>query len=224
MDIHTRRWGDIKQYVDFKINLKKLTAYDKRKIKKYHDIIAQLKSGSKTPYSPRGITNRKIAQKAAHGFYLKGLKTAFIPHAMGEQIKPSIKNGKLHVANKYYDLDIIYISEKQILKRRGLAIVDAMEKSPNRIYNIIAGDHLIPTDLIKPSLAEEYFEKLINRYGNPNEQNYFGNWLFGIRAFKFKNQELKEEYNETFTSEEYKAKRKKTKRKQTRREKILGRK
>lgn len=152
--------------------------------------------------NPTLFTPSKKHRKAAQEFIGVGnkWKKIIINKEPGEEIY--FKNGNLRIKSKYID------------RGRGKFIPELLIENPEKelsrilkgekfdVSKLICGDayiggHATPKDygdnnskIVKDALLEDV-NYLMNVYDQPEANNYFGNWLFGVELINLKNQKKK---------------------------------
>lgn len=193
--VHRIRMDFIRPYVTF--NYKNPTAYQKRKIKTYYDEIAALAVRPHHVYRPRKKERLKIAQQyAQHEKNLPGLKVAFIPtdgkhrpRLRFNDKKKSLTVTTNHVSSKNIPFDI----PKLIADPDGHIAQVMTQDARAAAFTIQAGKYEIPKALDKDFVPREV-KKLMAKYGNEDANNYFGNWLWGLKSHHFHEQDDLDDY------------------------------
>lgn len=216
--IHGERLKAIRSFVKFNYNLnRKLTNYQKRKIKKYYDEIQTLTARPVQIYRGRDSKKLKAVQKySRHSTNLRDLKVAFVPIS-GTQVKIKVtKSGKVttettHVKNEFIEFDPFLLIEDP----RGHA-EESIAGSKAKSFTIAAGEFEIPTGYNEDSVIDR-IEALSARYGDDTKNNYFANWMFGVTAHSYKRQASFNKYvNDRKRAVETGKKKRKAKKRKTR--------
>lgn len=204
--IHAQRLKDIRAFINFDYDLRKpLTKYQKRRIKQYWDEINQLTARPYQVYRPKSKAHLKEAQQfAQHGKRLPGLKVAFIPIANPKK-KTKIrftKAGKLITETDHVSTQALEFDMTKLIKDPFGHTNDVIKQNTHaKAFSITADQFEIPQTYSRETIANGVL-KMAMKYSNEERNNYFGNWMFGLKAHHFKNQADLMEYK----SEKAKAK------------------
>lgn len=187
--LHKERFDKIKRFVDFKIDFRrKLTPYQKSKIKKYYDEIEKLTARPYQIYRPRNKKRLKEAQKySGQQNSLPGIKVAFVPTPGANPVKIKFRGQTMRVVSQYSESTMIPLDLDKLIENPEKHVNERIKKSNATQFTIMAGVNEIP-QAVAPSLLAGEIIALMNRYSDETENNYFGNWLYGVRGHKFKNQ------------------------------------
>lgn len=194
--IHAQRLKAIRPFIDFNYDLRKpLSKYQKAKIKTYYDEINALTARPYHVYRPRKSERLTKAQQfAQHEKQLKGLKVAFIPTNGIEKPKISFnKSGDLIAETKHVRTEFIPFEPNQLINDPETYARDLINDIDAKRFTILAGKYEIPNSYSKSRLPANV-AKLAGKYGNPDLNNYFGNWMVGLSAHRFSEQESFNEY------------------------------
>lgn len=207
--IHAQRLIAIRKFVNFDFDLRrKLTRYQKRKIKTYFDEINALTARPFYVYKPRDNKKLKAAQDfAQHSKKLRDLKVAFIStHEKNPRIRFN-KKGEVvmstrHVTTRHISLDTLELIKNPV------EYVNGRIKNVNaKRFSILADKYEIPVSYSKATIANGV-ARMCERYSNEDANNFHGNWLHGLAAFTFKNQSSYDEYRKSKTKKQNELKRK----------------
>lgn len=198
---YSERFKKIKRYVDFNytekfLDSKRLNRKQKRKITVYFNAISALKSRPNYEYTPKSKKTRKIAQRfAQHSKNLPLLKTAFIPTTTGgEKLKVKIsKSGKMTVATKHIIFSDVVLDKKKLAKDAVAHVQEKIAESDAKGFTINAGQYEIPRGFTRDKIAEAV-QSYVSRYNEVGKNNYFGNWLTGLRGHKYRKQASFQKY------------------------------
>ena len=187
--IHAERLKAIRPFVSFNYNLnRKLSKYQKRKIKKYYDEIQTLTARPIQIYRGRDPKKLKAVQKySRHTQNLRELKVAFVPTGGNKVTIKVSKSGKVttetkHVKNEFLEFDPFQLLENPIEHAR-----EVIEPSKAKSFTIAAGEYEIPTGYNKDSVIDR-IGSLAERYSDESKNNHFSNWMFGVTAHSYKRQ------------------------------------
>jgi hypothetical protein len=187
----------IKPYVDF--NFKgELNKQQKTLITKYFKEVDSLTSRPNYVYRPRNKSNLKAVQHYAHANNTPRLKVAFVQVA-DEEFKPKIKVTKkgVFVKEKYVHTQFVELDKKKLIKNAERHIKAELKNAPNaNSFNVVAGDHEILEYKSRSGIVAHVTE-LMERYSNEEQNNYFANWLRGLRTHTFDSQASQDEYVKT---------------------------
>lgn len=191
---YSERFKKIKRYVDFHytekfLKSKRLNRKQKRKITVYFNAISALKSRPHYEYTPKSKDKRKIAQRfAQHTKNLPLLKTAFIPTWTGEHLKIKIsKSGQMTVSSKHITFSDVVLNKKKLAKNAVEHVTEKIAESDAKGFTINAGQYEIPRGFTREKIAEAV-QAYVSRYNEVGKNNYFGNWLTGLRGHKYRKQ------------------------------------
>ena len=190
--IHAQRLKSIRSFVDFDFDLRKeLTPYQKTKIKKYYDEVQALTARPFQVYRPRKKANlKKVQEFAQHENHLKGLKVAFVPTNGKDKAKIKItKKGEVfattdHITTRYIKLDTFDLMDDPITHVNNAIKKDKQAKR----FSVLAGRYEIPVTLGRGQVAE-YVANLTEKYKTEEANNFHGNWLHGLAAHHFHDQD-----------------------------------
>lgn len=192
--IHAQRLKAIRSFVSFDYDLRhKLTSYQKRKIKTYHDEILALTQRPYYVYRPRTKKHLKAAQEfAQHEKQLPQLKVALIP--TDGKTKPKItfnKRGELisdteHVRTRFiaFDPDEL-VANRDDIESYVTRVIENDHTSKS--FTILAGRYEI-TNSYSKEVVGRWCAKYATKYDNPDNNNYFGNWMIGLNGHSYKRQ------------------------------------
>lgn len=195
-NIHAQRLKAIRPFIDFNYDLRKpLSNYQKRKIKEYYDEINALTARPYYVYRPHKSERlAKAQQYAQHEKQLKGLKVAFIPTNGIEKPKISFnKSGDLIAETKHVKTEFIPFDPDLLIDDPESYTRDLIDDIDAKRFTILAGKYEIPNSYSKSRLPANV-AKLAGKYGNPDLNNYFGNWMVGLSAHTFSEQADFNEY------------------------------
>lgn len=175
------------------------TKWQRKKVVKYAKEIEVLTARPFYAYTTRDQKKLYTVQKAAqHEHKLPSLKYAFIP--TDGETKPKVlinkkaKTVTFQVGN--VTRHIIPIPLKKLASNPQKAVIDAAKTVPQcKQFSVQAGPYEIYSMGTRPiSILSKDIEKLMMKYGDPDRNNYWGNWLGGIIGYTFSNQKSLQEY------------------------------
>lgn len=190
--VHAQRLKAIRPFVNFDYNLNQpLTPYQKRKIRRYWDQIHRLTARPHQVYRPRRKDHLKSAQEfAQHTDNLPELKVAFIPTSGSEKVKVRFdKTGNAYTTSEHIKSRLIRIDPKQLVAEGVPYIEKLIADAPEDAFTLLSAEFEIPIGLSKAVVGMKAAE-LMEKYGDKDKNNYYANWLFGINAYTFTNQEF----------------------------------
>lgn len=194
--IHAARMRAIRPYVSFNYDMRKpLTSYQKRKIKKYYDEVQGLTARSFQTYRPRNKARlAKAMQYSGQNKKLSEFKAALIPTPGQSKVKVKFnKAGRLRVESQYSSSTVVPLYIDQLLTRPDAHIAEQLASVDGNAFTIMADIHEIPQVVDRELVAREV-GKLMMKYSDDEKNNWFGNWLHGLRSHTFKNQSAIHEY------------------------------
>ncbi len=191
---------------------KSLTQYQRSKIRKQWDYLNEIMAGvPKRQYRPKD--KRKIKQvlrSQGYDHVPKNLKAAYLPDLEREMKVKTTKakkiTGKDNLTNKNVTLvelapvetfsmgvkrRYIFVNPEYLLDDPLGAVNDMMELAGANFYTIQAGVHEITstefgiTKKDTPEDISKKLDRLMKKYGNPEENNYYKNWLGGLVAYYY---------------------------------------
>lgn len=194
----------------YKDKIKELRPYLKRlrKIDLRHNISPQRKSYINAAweeyqnltvrptkiYRTRNKANLKMAQE--FGRHENGkikFDVAFIPTA-DPKAKIKIKNGQIQVISKNVIETNLYFNQKNLAADPEKEIAATLARNKEaKAFKIMAAEHDYNGGLAR-SLVSNEVQKLMMKYGDSTANNYYPNWLWGVKASTFKNQKDYEDY------------------------------
>jgi len=198
--IHKQRFETIAKYVDFKMS-KNPSAYEKQKIKKYFDEIKSLTARPFQVYRPRSQEKLDIAQGfSQHSKKLKGLKVAFVPSDGSNKMRITInKKGIMSTRTKHVKTDFITLDKYELIKNPVDHTNERIaENKTAKNFSIACGEYEMQQSFTRETMAVEVL-RLAEKYDKVEENHYFGNWLFGLKAHTFSEQSDFDEYDATKT-------------------------
>lgn len=182
---------------DIKYDLrKKLAPQSKAKLNKIRDIyISTLHVPNPYIFTPRKNHLKSTAEYT-------NLSTKWKRYVINKKPEEEIyfKNGKMRLKSKYIDSGRINFDLFELINDTEKEINRVTENIDYDTVKLICGDSYIGGHANyknynggkkrKTARAEllQDVNKLMNIYDNPEDNGYFGNWLFGIETIKLKNQ------------------------------------
>lgn len=221
--IHAARLKDIRGFVDFDFDLRKpLTKYQKTKIKRYYDEIDKLTAVPHQVYRPRTKQHLKAAQKfSGQQNELKGLKVAFVPNN-GKKAKIKFNDsGEIKVVSTHVETSFIPFDEVNLINDPARYTEALIKNRKEKQFTVSVGDGREIPKALNKRLLPQYIQNLTQKYGAdldsgqdledqlndedlsdeereelkrdlPN--NHYLNWLNGINAHGFQNQDDFDDY------------------------------
>lgn len=193
--LHSDRLKQIRPFVDFNYDLRKpLSSAAKKKIKKYADEIAALTNRPYQIFRPRLSKHLHEAQAfAQHGANLPGLKVAFLPTDGNNKMQLRFSKKGVTGKTKNVIMSDVRLSVRQLLRDPEGHVNARILGNPAKQFTIQAGRYEIPRPYLPESVAKAV-AKFVSAYSDPEENNYFGNWLHGLKAYQFVEQGTLGEY------------------------------
>jgi hypothetical protein len=181
---------------------KPLSYYKRRKIRDIRDIyLENLSVPNPTLYRP-AKKNRKIVAEKRN---LSNKWKVFVIDKLPDQ-KIVVKNGRLLKVSKYtteeellFDLEKLAIDPQKELNR-------TLGKNTFDIAKLMCGDAFIgghlgfkdygasKSKIVKDELLND-INILMSKYADPEQNNFWNNWLFGVSIVKLRNQSKKDYRN-----------------------------
>ena len=197
--IHHFRFKAIRPFINFKVDLRKkhFTSHQKKQIKKYFDFLDPHLAKSAYVYRARSKKNLKIVREKTSFKVPSSLRTlkdiAIIsignPNA---RVKVKIKNNKVFIKQGEVTTQYLNFDLKKLVKNPEKHVLEVANRAPNaKQFNITVGDEgIYEIDKPKPKrLLTNFVLQLMDQYNEKKENNYFGNWLYGLKANYFENQD-----------------------------------
>lgn len=201
-----KKYDTIAPYVTFKIdrrrNFDNLKRSERDKISRYFDRLNPLLARPFKIFRARNKEHLKIARNYSghtpEQNNLRQLKPiAFIPVA-NSNVKILIKNGKLIL--KYIDgitAEIIEFDKRKLAKNPDKEVSDKIAQfAPDaKSFTISVGEngryevHKSGAVFSDKRNATVQVKMLMAEYNEKKENNYWKNWLYGLKAYSFTNQE-----------------------------------
>lgn len=211
---------------------KSLTAYKRRKIREQLKYIDEIQSGiPKRVYrvrSKKKLRDTLVSQGIIN--IPKNLKVAFIPDIARtteiKRVKTRKVVGKDRKTGRAVDLitmapvetvtmDVtrryLFIKPEFLVESPLSAVREAMSLANADLYSIQAGVHEITTSPYKLKASDSdkeiawMLDKLMKKYSNKDEGNYWANWLGGLVAYSYPYQSNYDEYRNTADQAKMKA-------------------
>lgn len=198
-----------KDGVDLRKPISELSPYQRRKIRKYFDIIEPLTARNHKVVRPRRKDHlRELQELAGHQGFPKGIKAALIPvadpskslkieYTRKHKVRRVIEDGKVYKYTIFFDRDLL-------LSDAMLAAIDVVNRAPLDATQFLLGaaEHEIQTK-IAPTAADlaYHIQRLQDKYGidqgydatNPSSK-WFGNWMFSVNSYTFKSKKTMDDY------------------------------
>lgn len=178
------RFKTIKTYVNFKFDLrKKLSDYEKRKIKKYFDGVTALTDRPHIVYRPRLINKLRAAQAFSHGNYnYSGFVVAFVPTSNPDAKITINKKGVVSLKSKNISTGYIPLNPQKLAVSPVDEVNLAISKNKKyKRYRVAAGTFKIDATFSADTVAD-YVAQLTAEYDN------HADWLHGLYGYNFSGQ------------------------------------
>ena len=216
--IHAQRLKAIRPYVSFKYKLSELTPYQKRKIKKYYEYIDELSARNHVIYKSRSKNNIQIAKDYSGQVGFNEVKVAFVPVADAENPPEiRIKNGQLEIITDHIHTTAIFFDPFLLQADPEEHARQLLSDQPdNARYTVICGVNEIPQGRSRGTMPAKISE-LVERYSDSDKNNYFQNWLFGMRRHTFTEQADYQDYQTAKLQARNKLRKERQRRKRARR-------
>lgn len=204
---YAQRLRAIRRFVTFDYDLRKpLSSAAKTRINTYYDYVDKLTVREHFVYRPKRADRLKKAQAYAqqNPRYNK-LAVAFIPKGVDKRPRVAWnKKGELHIRGENIERVAIFIDRDELLEAEDTAqYIDDLinDASPAKRYSIMAGEFEIPITWLRSEITRKTLQ-FMSKYDadkpgcNPdkNSSHYWGNWLFGINGYNFRNQQELTDY------------------------------
>ena len=181
--LHSGRLRVIRPYVSFDYDLRRsLTAYQKKKIKKYFDKIQEILSrpGRLTIYRPRSRENRRAVARSQGLGSLTELKA--VPVVLAEKPRIRVKKGDVTLETEHVVRRFIPLSAEKLVTDPQKEVDRAISTAPRaKRFSISTGGFESKVSASRGKIAELIVETQ-NKYGDSST------WLNGLFAYSFKNQ------------------------------------
>ena len=195
----------IRPYVSFDYNLndiKKLGLENSQKaeLRKYYSEIKNLTARTHQVYRARSPKNLKLAQnQSGHSSNLKYMKVAFVPtNGEKSRIRVNNKQGKIIVTTGNVIHERLAFDVKRLARNTEKHVLDTIKKAPDaKEFTIRVGEEgifEIRAKTFKRADVSQGVINLMNSYSDKKQNNFWQNWLYGVEAYKFKNQKSFNEY------------------------------
>ena len=186
----------IRRYVDFDYDLRNPpTEYQKRRVKEYADEIQALMNRPYQVFRPRRRDHLIAAQEfAQHEKRLPGLKVAFIPSDGTHDVHVRFNSkGEIVAKTSNVKITTVRLSKRKLIEDAESHVRDKIRNHPAKQFTIQAGRYEIPNPYL-PDTVPKAVARLVARYGDDDKNNYFGNWLHGLKAYQFAGQDALGDY------------------------------
>ena len=191
---HTKRLKEIRPYINFNYNLNKpLTAYAKRKIKKYHDALVTMTARPNRVYRPRDKKKLKTAMVAAGGAYMRGFNAVFVEvNPSADYTKIKTDNGFLVTVNEHTKNTFLPLNMEKLLTDPGKHTRDVIDQVPHiKHFSLLARDFEILSAFDAEGIID-YVVRMLSSYGamtlRGGEARYRDAWILGLTGHEFRNQ------------------------------------
>jgi hypothetical protein len=199
--IHAERFQEIRKFVNFDFDLKKkLSNYDKRKIKNYFDEVKALTARPNQIVKPRSKDRLLSVQKfAQHEGKLRGLKVAFVPTNGRDKVRVKYKNGKVIFATEFVDSQYVELDPRQLIIDAVAHVNKEIKKQAPKAkrFTIASAEYEIAGSHSAAKIGEQV-ALLMTKYssGGSGYRGYNDavKWLGGVIAHNFKNQSSFSDY------------------------------
>lgn len=135
--------------------------------------------------------NKKHLEKAqAYARHAKGapkFDVAFVPVA-DPSAKIQFKGNRMRVVSRYVTEEVIFFDLLAMAENPHAEIARAIAENPDaQQFVIIAGKYLFNGGIKRSILADEVMN-LMMQYNDPDDNHFWGNWLFGLVSAEYQNQ------------------------------------
>lgn len=193
VNIHKQRLKAIRPFVNFNYPLNaELKPHEKRKIKKYYDEIARLRSRPHVIYRPRSRKAFIAGCEYAGQPPWPGFRAVFIP-VMNPAQRPRVrisKKGEISIKTDFVSTKVLVFDPLKLVRDPEKHVKELIAKSGAKAFNVKVGDrgkfeiHQPRDDKTMP----RYVNELMERYSN------WGEWLYGLTAHTFSEQKTIHDY------------------------------
>jgi hypothetical protein len=168
-----------------------------RKIKQINEIFTEYQELTTRPVKIFRSNNKehlKMAQAyARHADSGPKFDVAFIP-IIDPKAKVRFKGDTMQIKMGNVIESVLFFDLVAMATNSRREIEQTIERHPNsQQFVIMAGKYLFNGG-IKRSLIVEKVQNLMAQYANPDENNFWGNWLFGLVSAQYTNQKDYDEY------------------------------
>lgn len=193
--LHAARLRKIRPFVDFNYDLRKpLSNSAKRKIKLYADEVDALTARPYQVVRPRRKDHLAQAQEfAQHERKLPGLKVAFIASNGQDKVHLSYNKSGVKAKNSNVEITHIRLSLQGLLNDPEAYVSKRISGHPAKSFTVQAGRYEIPASFSRDRIAQGV-ARYVAKYDNEDKNNYFGNWLHGVFAYQFHEQDTLQQY------------------------------
>lgn len=193
--LHSQRLKQIRPFVSFNYDLRKpLSTSAKKKIKKYHDEITALTNRPFQVYRARNSDHLRDAQKfAQHEKDLPELRVAFLPTDGTNKMQLRFTKSGVKGKTKNVVMSDVLLSVRKLLADPEGHVNERIRFNPAKQFTIQAGRYEIPRPFL-PQTVGKAVARLVARYSDEEQNNFFGNWLHGLKAYEFDGQATLAEY------------------------------
>lgn len=155
----------------------------------------------------RSKNKKHLAQAQAYSRHEKGgpkFDVAFVPTA-DPKAKLQFKGDRLSVKTKYVTETVLFFDLLKLAEnpQKEIERTIAGNRKADQ-FIIMAGKYLFNGGIVRSLIAKKTID-LMSRYSNPEENNFWGNWLFGLVSAEYHNQADFDQYRR-----EYERKKKQT--------------
>lgn len=185
-------------------NLSKVKSWSKSQKRKVREYFEDMKNatvyGYVQPYKPRLKEHLDIAKEySGQNIKLKEFKVAFIPTLEKKQ-KITFRKSKMEIASERYVVKYVPLNLRFLVTDPNKEIISKLKKYAPKAnaFTLMAGKYeLFGGEYATVDGEEQIIENvkdLMRRYSAPDKNNYWGNWLHGIKGYHFKDKELGADY------------------------------
>lgn len=198
---YVKKMRALRPYVNFNYDLRKpFTKYQKTKINQYFREYERLTRDK--PYDIQVYrTKNKDRLKKAREFggndtRLPGFRVAFIPKTSPEQKIKFSKSGDPYIVSKYVREQFIPI-DHDILTVDNIKdyIDDKVKNRPEKVFTVQCGDYELKQSFSRDTIWTEV-SRLMHDYSDPETNKFYGNWMRGLVAYTFTNQDKLQDYRD----------------------------
>ncbi len=156
----------------------------------------------------RSRNKKHLAQAQAYSRHEKGapkFDVAFVPVA-DPKARLIFKGDKMKIRTKFGTESVIFFDLPLLAKNPKREIERAIADNPEADqFIIMAGKYLFNGGISRSLIAKKTMD-LMAKYANPEENNFWGNWLFGLVTFEYHNQADFTEYRKQYEKHKQKIK------------------
>lgn len=172
---------------------KKLKISEKRKITELYNVLSKKKTHIQKSINRKKLHNKKLIDNA---FSIADIPTNL--HRYFDEIpipvssvsaKIEVKNNRIVTTSKISKEEFFPIEEKRLLKNPKKYINDFCNNLPTDKklhYTIQCGKSFLRSTYGSPALVKQEILQLMGQYNNKKKNNFYGNWLLGVKTVRYK--------------------------------------